>query len=309
MNIISLTHPAGAGNSARFHLTSLHRLVCVWLLLLAANAAQAQFDATAIAGCQLWLSADYGVVVDGNGKVSYWSDQSGNYHDLGQTTAINQPSLVNQALGGLPVVRFDGVNSYLSANISLSSATNATMFMVLKAFKPAAAMRPFDCGSTTTTNARRGLYLETTGVITCLGATPTNPVPAGGYLLVSGSNSGTNAMAYINGVLKTNQAVLLSPSASPTVVGARNNFSDKYAGDVAELLVYDGVLSDTDRQSVETYRHLYDSTLQKAGRHFRCLRHQRRVGRHGRQRASAQLSVVLQLQPPVVGNQCFVDFQ
>lgn len=74
---------------------------------------------TATEGLQLWLRADAGVVEDGTGSVSGWTDQSANANYAYQDNAMAfppedfQPRLILDALDGKPVVRFDGVDDFL----------------------------------------------------------------------------------------------------------------------------------------------------------------------------------------------------
>jgi hypothetical protein len=62
-----------------------------------------------------------------NGFVTVWYDQSGNAMNATQTTAANQPRVVNAGvvdrIAGEPTIRFDGSNDLLSAN-DLSSTTS-----------------------------------------------------------------------------------------------------------------------------------------------------------------------------------------
>ena len=60
-----------------------------------------------------WFKADSISGSDGDG-VSAWADSSGNGNDTSQGTAIRQPTLQTNELGGQPVVRFDGTNDILS---------------------------------------------------------------------------------------------------------------------------------------------------------------------------------------------------
>jgi hypothetical protein len=72
---------------------------------------------------QLWLSADTGVDTL-NGTVSRWHDQSGNGNDAIQVSASRQPIVVPAALHGSPVIRFDGSNDKLG----FTGSTNMTQF-------------------------------------------------------------------------------------------------------------------------------------------------------------------------------------
>jgi hypothetical protein len=63
-------------------------------------------------GMALWLRADRGVVQT-NGHVSEWLDQSGNQMDALQTAGNARPTLQPTGMNGLPTLLFDGVVQYL----------------------------------------------------------------------------------------------------------------------------------------------------------------------------------------------------
>ena len=64
------------------------------------------------AGLQLWLKGDAGVD-QVNGVVSKWHDQSINGNDVVQTNTSRQPQFVSNSLNGKPIISFDGVNDKL----------------------------------------------------------------------------------------------------------------------------------------------------------------------------------------------------
>ncbi len=70
-------------------------------------------------GLQLRLSADAGVTSDASGSIGAWVDQSPNSHRATQDNAAAmppdsfQPTLVPDALNAKPVVRFDGVDDFM----------------------------------------------------------------------------------------------------------------------------------------------------------------------------------------------------
>jgi hypothetical protein len=79
---------------------------------------------------ELWLRSDAGVVLNGS-TVSKWEDQSGNGNDAIQTNANRQPVLVPNELNGKPVLSFDGVDDRLGFTGS-GLISQMTMFFVYK---------------------------------------------------------------------------------------------------------------------------------------------------------------------------------
>jgi hypothetical protein len=79
---------------------------------------------------ELWLKSDEGVVLNGS-TVSKWMDQSGNGNDALQKNVNRQPVLVENGLNGKPVLSFDGVDDRLGFTGS-SLISKMTLFFVYK---------------------------------------------------------------------------------------------------------------------------------------------------------------------------------
>ncbi|MCA9617404.1 MAG: hypothetical protein KC731_00185 [Myxococcales bacterium] len=70
---------------------------------------------TDLSGCLLWLRADLGVTVDGEGLVTGWADQSGQGNHAAQTTPANSPRLLTGGgVAGTAGIDFDGSDDFLS---------------------------------------------------------------------------------------------------------------------------------------------------------------------------------------------------
>jgi len=70
-------------------------------------------------GLRLWLKSDSGLVST-SGKVSSWTDISGNGFSLISEAGSEQPLLVENEINNLPAVVFDGVNDFLQTSSSIS---------------------------------------------------------------------------------------------------------------------------------------------------------------------------------------------
>lgn len=100
------------------------------------------------AGLCLWIRADTGLTVNGS-AVSQWLDQTGNSFAFTQATVAKQPQRIPNALNGLPVVRFNGSTTYMTAGDILDSVFVGTSptpkgsFSVVAAIKTNVANRAF----------------------------------------------------------------------------------------------------------------------------------------------------------------------
>ncbi len=82
------------------------------------------------AGLQLWLRSDAGLdTLDG--KVGRWHDQSGNGNDAIQSNVDRQPLFVGGELNQKPVLRFDGFDDKLGFT-GTTPMSQFTLFMVVK---------------------------------------------------------------------------------------------------------------------------------------------------------------------------------
>jgi putative heme-binding domain-containing protein len=85
-------------------------------------------------GLELWLDSTRATgdkPIPADGKLAVWLDASGKRRDLRQDTAVNQPKLVD--VGGATVVRFDGQSAYLRA---VKQATELKTFTIFVAAAP-----------------------------------------------------------------------------------------------------------------------------------------------------------------------------
>ncbi|MFW7379129.1 MAG: LamG-like jellyroll fold domain-containing protein [Oligoflexus sp.] len=91
------------------------------------------------AGMMLWLRADQGLFQDAemttaatqaNDPIAVWQDMSLNSGDVHASNDNNRPLLKNNGLNGHPVIEFDGINDYLRNFVDYS--TPNTIFLVAR---------------------------------------------------------------------------------------------------------------------------------------------------------------------------------
>ncbi len=82
-----------------------------------------------IAGCMLWLPADYITGLSNNDPVSTWEDESGNNYDA-TSSGSTRPLYKTNQQNGLPTLEFDGSDDFIGG--SRGVLTSYTVFMVLK---------------------------------------------------------------------------------------------------------------------------------------------------------------------------------
>jgi hypothetical protein len=214
-----------------------------------------------IAGLKLWLKADSLALSDGD-PVGTWTDSSGTSNDATQATAGFKPLYKTGIINGKPVVRFDGVDDYLA--FPVGPTTSSTAFVVAKlnaapGSQPQYAPFIIFGDSTGGVSGSRicarlagtnwGSFAFSSEVSS--GEDLTNNVPA---LLEITTTSGSTIL-YRQG---TQKATATDHAAGPGTsqlnwicgeIGATRWLS----ADIAEIIIYDSVLSTSDRQSIENY--------------------------------------------------------
>jgi Fibronectin type III domain len=211
----------------------------------------------------LWLKADSGLAQTGtNTPVSYWVDQSGSTNNATQGTSANQPLWVTNALNGLPIVRFNGTSSYFSLPQFMSGTVGAEEFVVLKAAtnQPAGTPCLWRLGGSETANNYpniSGQIAEGFGstAVYNLGV-PAQPLTNYNVYEVSATN-GLWA-AWLDGQLLGSSMVNTygwGAWATLQSLGcdAWGGPSSYFAGDVAEVLMFNRPLTGDEKVSVGSY--------------------------------------------------------
>lgn len=211
------------------------------------------FNPKAISGLATWYDASVGssVETDGSGNVNNWSDLSGNGRTLTQPTANNRPSRTTPALNGRSAISFDGVNDCLIVQFSFSQPV--TIFCVGNYREPLTfAGQLFDASPA---GNRMRFYLPTSTTVGLFGGFPL----ASGTISASGwSVWGTVFNSLSSGIRRDGQAVANGNAGTQ----APNGITLGAFGDgvltptncqIAEFVLYNRVLTDTERGTVERY--------------------------------------------------------
>jgi len=196
-------------------------------------------------GLVLWLDAmALGALSDGQ-LVSEWVDLSDSGNDAVQTTAGSRPEFVTNVIGGRPVVRFaSGKTMNLSSSITSASATESSTVILVHKQNPAALGYTLALGGNLHFTSGGGIWQTIrsgggnvdiwSGVASTAFSINVMELGWGDYKMwVNGSLSGTDNDA--NGLDDFNK------------VG--NNF----VGDFAEVIIYDRVLTDDERNEIGFY--------------------------------------------------------
>nr|HPN67518.1 LamG domain-containing protein [bacterium] len=237
-----------------------------------------------ISGLAMWLKADSITGLNDNDTVSNWPDSSGNNRYAAQSTSSYQPIYKTNVLNGQPVIRFDGADDALPImDSNPQSMTSISMFMVHQINSGATSSSYYPLilggdGNTTgqylgfeTQNSYSGSSADIVDVFGGYGndarATLKNEAAFGSWKMWSTVSQNTvfNTKMYVNGTPATmsstgtdqNLSVKISTAAGDNwgnIGGTHYSVSPSfYKGDIAEVLIYNRALSDTERRTVEQY--------------------------------------------------------
>ncbi|MEL6537644.1 MAG: hypothetical protein AAFQ98_19645, partial [Bacteroidota bacterium] len=195
-------------------------------------------------GLQLWLKADAGVTETSN-NVSAWADQSGNANDA--TTPATDPVLNATGINFNPSIDFS--NTGTRAEGSLTTGTDSLTVFVVAVDESGAASG--------------NVLFELDDAITPLAFTDgsyatgafSSDIQKDTAQLLSFTQDETTANIFQNGsAFESGLAVSTSKSASYSyAVGENVGGGNGLTGTVAEVIVYDEVLSSTNREAVQSY--------------------------------------------------------
>lgn len=221
------------------------------------------------AGINFWLRAD-----DGQTSGSSWKDYAGYAHQAVQAATASQPVTDAKAINFNYGLKFDGTDDFLDINTTRVDPDNATIF-VAGSGSGFSAVR--DLVSSGAVASAVGMefrvvgtgqlnYLENNASVVGVGGTGTS-IDNRPYLWSATQNNAANGVKlFQNYRMDAQGTIALSPATGANLVSigsrtiaARGLF---WMGNISEVIVYDRVLSDAERQSVESYLALkYGITL------------------------------------------------
>lgn len=219
-------------------------------------------DPSTISGLALWLKADAITSLTDGQAIATWTDSSSNARNATQATAGARPTYKTGILNGLPVARLDGGDYVETATFALNGGsvpTGITMFGV--ATLTAAGSFPMLAVWDSSTNELR--CNDTTGKpeFTANGGGPGFGTAAaitgtGAHVMTGRFTDSSDAIeCWVDGAATATgtSAAALTNLTRSAVIGARTGGSLFWTGDIGEVLIYNGALSNTDRAAVEAY--------------------------------------------------------
>jgi hypothetical protein len=218
------------------------------------------FNPRSIPGLAVWLDANKAssVTLDGNGKVSTWTDLTGNGRNATQTTANNRATYTTAGFGGKNCLTFDGSNASSRMILGDLSAVFPTYGEVIIAYEAVSDTSY----SLYTTKAIQDALLFTGGhfigtfVSARFSPSPnTANVPSNGSAVLSMRSTGSTFVLRLNG----NQD--FSRTGSTFEAGTVHTLANRaegetglaFNGKIGEVLLFNADMGATARSAVERY--------------------------------------------------------
>lgn len=208
------------------------------------------FLPTDVPGCVFWVRADLGVTKDGSNLVSSWANQSG-ASGRDATEATNKPLWVDALVNGRPAIRFDGSNDKL---VTPGFTVNAP-FTCLAVFKNVAVTNDRRVVSFNTTvgaaiNQRTGPNIRLQGNGADGPSVSTDTTSFHRYFCTW--NGTSSVIAIDNGSDQTSGSNI-SQNLALVEIGTSSALSTYSNVEIAEIIIYDNIISGANRTDLATY--------------------------------------------------------
>lgn len=226
------------------------------------------------AGTQtLWLKADTGVTAPASSGISYvntWADQSGNSNNLAQTTAARKPWLYSSVWNGESAIHFDGSNDYLFKAIATDHDLNdpeMTIFVVTTRDTASSTKNIMVFKDGTSTNEGYELKYDSSGKFQFLfgdgsairtvetGADYATGSAGRAHILTATIEDNPEIALRVMGKLAASSSshTYRPNSSSATFAIGSQILSNYFKGEIAEVIIYNRVLTDAEIEQTEGY--------------------------------------------------------
>lgn len=212
-----------------------------------------------ISGLGMWIAADDGVYADAgvtlaiDGQaVQQWEDKSGLGRHAIQATAGSRPLLKTNSLNGMPVLQFkyDGVDKFMRSTFGTALTQPNTIFIVLKKAAVAAAFHRYLDGITSTDRhllGDDGATLQMFAGESLYAGTPDTDA----HIFMMELNGASSALHMDGSEIGSGPAG--AHGITGLTIGAAYTGTFGLHGDIAEVIVYDRVLTSLEITNVNNY--------------------------------------------------------
>lgn len=215
-----------------------------------------KWSPTMIGGLKVRLRAD--AVTEVSGRVSSWTDLTGNGYHFTQGTAGNRPIVVTNATNGRPAVRFDKTrpDRLASPTLLMNAETwpGLTVVLIMKNTSNGTYGMFFSQGSVfELREGNTGLHEFIAGSDAATGGDHSSPGAATWGVATGRHNPGSSLNFSWNKTQEASIASVITRSDQVATLGDRSGGSFAVDMDVLEVLVFDRAISDGERNQIDDY--------------------------------------------------------
>ncbi|MDN5213636.1 T9SS type A sorting domain-containing protein [Fulvivirgaceae bacterium BMA12] len=211
---------------------------------------------------RIWLKAGTGTntIVDGE-NISSWIDQSAQGNNASQNVVSEQPQYVLDAINSNAALLFDGTEDFMdiTTNSFPFGANSRTLYLVLNydsLTNPTFFQMAFSYGNPAA-NQANGFGLNGNGDLLYFGFGNDERINSFGdpdnSRIYIGTYDGTIASIFVDGLLSTSTARSWNTVQNLAYIGQQVLQREHYSGEIAEILLYDKVLTEAERFKVDSY--------------------------------------------------------
>jgi hypothetical protein len=212
----------------------------------------------------IWHTADSITGVASGAAVVDWYDISGSGHIATQATTDRQPLLINSALNGYPIVRFDGINDYLLSSTAPSgfSSGSAMFAMMMPTNINDDGIFSFTATGVNDYNSPNGFLIAQGGANIKMNKNSNlsigSPQATGEHFIGAFTFAAGSAQYRKNGGTSTNDnyTTLDAITLNRYVLSSRlssGGIGSQGENDIAEMMFFPRSLIQEERQGIETY--------------------------------------------------------
>ena len=211
----------------------------------------AVFDPRNIANLWLWLDAEQVPGADTD-VITTWSDVSGNGRDFTQSTGANRPTLRTGVQNGRRVIRFDGTDYYISVDIQSLSHPSTAFFVGIRngattSFNVVFTQNPEVLAFGYSSVADDFYYYDGSAVDAFDG-------DDGAFHIHAYSFNGSSSFTRFDGAANVGSTLAETDAVDDTfAIGATTGGAADLNGDLAEVIVYEALLTAGQIALVEAY--------------------------------------------------------
>lgn len=209
------------------------------------------FNPSSVSGLKLWLDADDATTItEVAGRCSQWDDKALNNGDVLQGTAVNQPFTGSRTKNGKNVMDFQKGEFMRSGNFTTSIPQPRTLYLVSK-FDSLQTTDFFLDGITFTERMRIG----TAGSSSFRFRADTELSSTADTIdhLFKVELNTTSSNVYIDGSLVVSGNIGSDGLTGITVAEDFNGSTGELDGYIAEVLIYDSIITGTDDTNIQNY--------------------------------------------------------